>query len=185
MKSNFNRFPSYFCLALLSLLASECRAAALTDGSSSTLSIALSSSENLSVVANATTYTFSSNQNFTNGGVTNASDFSAFGTTTLTLQASGIARYSTLIQITDSSGASSNTAVTFNTSINNTYSNNITIALTNAGAGAITFSGATNFTGSNALNASTTKNIACNACAVIGTNTGNLTLTANPTGTTA
>jgi hypothetical protein len=66
--------------------------AVLSDSGTSTLSIALAASENLAIVSNGTSYTLSSNQNFTNGGVSNTGDFSGFGTTSFTLQSSGISR---------------------------------------------------------------------------------------------
>src|SRR5690242_12869331 len=53
---------------------------AVLSDSGGILAIALGANENLGIVANASTYTFSSNQTFTNGGVSNpAVDFSAFG----------------------------------------------------------------------------------------------------------
>jgi len=153
--------------------------ATLSDAGTSTLSIALAPSENLAIVSNGSTYTFSSNLNFTNSGVANTADFSSFGTTSLTLQSSGITRYTTAISITDTSGASANDTVTFKDSGVNSYANNFNVALTNSGAGSIAFTGATSFTGSNALSASTSDLIVANSGSSITTVSGGITLSAN------
>ena len=159
--------------------------ATLSDMGTSTLSIALAASENLAIVSNGTTYTFSSNMNFTNGpanngvnGVANAGDFSGFGSNSLTLNASGIALYTTAISITDTSGASANDTVTFSGSVGNSYANNFNVALTNAGAGDITFNGASSFTGTAALTASTTGAVTIASGARITQAAGTLSLTA-------
>ncbi len=152
--------------------------ATLSDGGASTLSIALAANENIAIVSNGTTYTFSSNLNFTNGGVANTGDFSGFASKSLTLNASGIARYTTAISITDTSGASANDTATFNTSGANSYANHFVIALTSAAAGSISFNGTTAFSGANTLSASTTDFISVNSGATVQTNSGSLTLTA-------
>src|SRR5207249_3083044 len=89
-------------------------------------------------------YTFSSNQAFTAAGATDPANqgtaFSGFGTTILTL--SGLAQYGTGIVITDTG---SNASVLFADSANNSYSNNITVTLSNASAGAVSFSGQSSF----------------------------------------
>ena len=69
--------------------------ATISDGGTSALSFALAPSENLTIVSNGSTYTFTSNLNFTNGGVVSGSDFSGFLTKSLTLNASGVSRYTT------------------------------------------------------------------------------------------
>src|SRR5262249_40101120 len=107
---------------------------------------------------NASTYTLTTNQSFTNGGLSNGADFSSFGNSTITLQASGIARYSTLINITDSNGASSSTTVTFNNSGANAYTNSFSVSLTNATPGLTSFSGSSSF-GVNNLQITTIQNI--------------------------
>jgi autotransporter-associated beta strand protein len=150
--------------------------AVLSDNGAGTLAIALGANENLSITANASTYTLTSNQNFTNGGVSNVVDFSDFGNTSLTLQASGIARYSTLINVTDASGANANATVTFSDSGINNYTNNFTINLSNAAAGQITFNGNSNF-GSFNLNATTTSDILVSVTSVSSTS-GVIALTA-------
>lgn len=59
--------------------------AAFTD-SGSTLMINLGTGEQLTVVSNGTTYTFQTNQIFSDGGVADpTNDFSAFGGSTITL----------------------------------------------------------------------------------------------------
>src|SRR5262245_5388529 len=69
------------------------------------LTIALGTNDDFAIVSSGTSYTFSSTQVMTNGGVADPSDFSAFGGTSVTLLSSGLARYST-ISIVDASGAS-------------------------------------------------------------------------------
>ncbi len=164
---------------LLEQLEDRVVLATLMDGGTSGLSIALAPNENLAVVSSGSTYTFSSNLDFTNGGVANTGDFSSFGGTSLTLNASGIARYTTAIDITDTSGASANDTVTFNDSGVNSYANNFNVALTNSAAGAIAFNDATRFTGSNALSASTSDLIVANPGSSITTDSGGITLSAN------
>jgi hypothetical protein len=153
--------------------------ATLTDGGTGTLSFALAPNESMAIVSNGSTYTFSSNQSFTNGGVTNTGDFSSFGSTSLTLLASGVARYTTAISITDTSGASANDTVTFNGSGANSYANNFNVALANPAAGPISFNGTSSFSGASTLTATTTDFIAVNSGATVQTSSGNLTLSAN------
>jgi hypothetical protein len=78
--------------------------AAVSDGGSSNLSIVLGANENLAIIANGSSYTFSSNQNFTATTGANpanqATAFNGFSTPTLTLTSTGISQYSA-IQITD------------------------------------------------------------------------------------
>ncbi len=126
--------------------------AMVSDSGTTILTLALDPGENLSIVSNGSTYTFSSNLNFnldsTRGGVANGSDFSAFGTTSLSLNASGISRYIAEISITDTTSTSSSASdtVTFNDSNANSYANNFNINLSNAAAGpSIIFNGTTTF----------------------------------------
>ncbi len=133
--------------------------ATVTDGGTSTLSIVLGTNESLAIMSNGSTYTFTSNQSITNGGVANPSDFSGFGSPSLMLLASGIARYTTAISITDSGPGDT---VTFDDSGTNTYANNFTVALGDPAAGQITFNGSSTFSGSNALSASTTADVVIN-----------------------
>src|SRR5262249_23685510 len=67
----------------------------LTDGGTATLTIHLdSATEALGVVSNTTTYTFTTNSAFTDGGVADpTNDFDAFGLATITLKAPGLGRY--------------------------------------------------------------------------------------------
>src|SRR5262245_24827667 len=93
-------------------LFAECledrRLLAAVSESGTTLNIALNTSENLGIVSNGSSYNFTSNQSFTNGGGLSSpgTDFSAFGSSSLVLQSAGLARYST-ISITDVGGAGS------------------------------------------------------------------------------
>ena len=94
------------------------------------MTLTLAANEQLGIVANATTYTFtSSNSTFTTTSATDpanqATAFSAFGAASLTLNTP--AQYST-INITDSAAGAS---VVFNNSGANAYSNNFTIGLHN------------------------------------------------------
>src|SRR5262245_27285474 len=72
--------------------------ATVTDGGSTTLRIVLDKADDvLAVISNGPTYEFGHNVNtFVNGGVANPADFSAFGATKLRMNASGLARYSTI-----------------------------------------------------------------------------------------
>ncbi len=149
--------------------------ATVSDGGGTTLTISLATDEDLAVVSNGTTYSFSSDMNFTKGVVANVGDFSAFGGTSLTLEASGLARYNT-VSVVDSG---TNSTVTFSNSGGNKYADQFTVLLANASAGAITFNGATAFDGSNSLSASTTKNIVVSSGSSVSTVGGNLTLEAN------
>ncbi|MEK6262351.1 MAG: hypothetical protein AABP62_27450, partial [Planctomycetota bacterium] len=156
--------------------------AAVSDGGGTTLTIELAANEDLAVVSNGATYTFSSDMNFTDGGVANAAaDFSVFGGTSLTLQASGLTQYST-VSIID---VGTNSTVTFNPSGANTLSDIFSVVLDDAGAGAIVFNGATAFTGTNSLSVSTSKNILLNSGSSVMTVNGGITLSANAAGTTA
>ncbi len=157
-------------------LEERCLLAAVSD-SGTDLTISLEANENLAVVSNGSTYAFTSNTFFSNGGVSSTGDFSTFGSFSLmlTLQASGLTRYST-VNIVD---GGSTATVTFNTSGANTYTDSFNVVLDHASAGAITFNGATVFAGSNSLSASTAKNIAVNSGASVTTANGNLTLFAN------
>ena len=148
--------------------------AALTDGGTSTLTINLNNAnEVLGIVSNGGTYAFTSTNNFTNGGVANAADFSAFGATNLTLQVSGLATYSAISIVDSATGAS----VNFNNSAANAYSDNFSITLDDAAAGAISFSGTSSF-GASSLSASTSRNITVGGTSLNFTS-GNLNLTAN------
>ncbi len=150
----------------------------ISDSGTGQLTIALAASQTLTVVATSSGYKFTSNQIFAPFSLSDPANqgtaFAGFGTTTLNLSAAGIAQYTTGITIND---AGSGTAVTFNDSGTNAYGNNFNIALTNAGAGAITFNGNSTFGAFN-LQATTTHNIAVNAGAITSSS-GNITLQAN------
>ena len=138
-------------IALAEMLEQRALLAAVSDGGGTTLTISLGTGEDFAVVSNGTTYTFSVDTSFTNGGVASTSDFSSFGSTSLTLNASGLTRYST-INIIDSS-ATSGVTVTFNDSGANAYSDAFNVTLSKT-LDTISFDGASDF-GSNVLSATT------------------------------
>jgi len=125
--------------------------AGVTD-SGTALQIDLDSGEQLNITPAGTTYEFNvAGFTFTNGGVANAADFSGFTTNTLTLEASGLARYDT-IQITDSAA---DAKVLFTNSGGNAFSDSFHITLDDgarsasvqfANNGMISFAGATGIT---------------------------------------
>jgi len=137
--------------------------ATFLDESATTLKIVLGINESLTVMAAGNSYQFGANSSIEDGGVANPADFSAFGGTSLTVKASGLARYDT-IHIQDGDGFK-NASVTFNDSGGNAYSDNFTIELDHLlttpaeSAGSIAFFGQSDFGAFN-LNASTSKNIA-------------------------
>jgi hypothetical protein len=155
--------------------------ATLSDAGTAILAIVLKANENLAIVSNGTSYTFTSNQAFTaTSGANPANQGTAFGglgTKTLVLTNTGLLQYGAAIKITDS-GA--NATVTFNDSGTNAYANNFTVGLTNAGT--IDFNGTSNFGAFNLL-AVTTRNIFLNrngvTHSVLQSGSGNLTLLAN------
>ncbi len=153
--------------------------ATISDGGTAALSIVLGASENLTIVSNGSSYTFTSNQNFTaNTGTDPAGHATAFGgigTMTLTLTSVGIAQYATGINITD---AGAGDTVNFNNSGANSYGNNFNVTQSNAGAGGIGFRGTSNFGAFNLL-ASTTLGITANSGSDLSSSSGNLTLLAN------
>lgn len=151
--------------------------AGVSDGGGTTLTIDLAASESLQVVSNGTSYTFTSNQNFTDTGVAEPGDFAGFGATTLTLN--DLAQYDTINVIDSGAGAT----VTFNDSGANSYTETINVTLDDAAAGTITFNGASPFSGSAALDASTTRNIVLNSGSSLTTVNGGITLDANSAGT--
>ena len=157
---------------LLEALEGRALLATLSDAASATLTINLAANESLTVASNGGSYTLSSNQALTNGGVAQTADFSAFGGTSITLN--DLAQYST-VRIIDS-GA--NASVTFNNSSANQYSDNIEVLLDDAGANA-TFIGSTSLSGSNTLSIDVSRRIHVIPGASAITANGNLTLRAN------
>jgi hypothetical protein len=148
--------------------------ATLTEPNGTTLLITLdNANEALTVVSNGTTYSFGSSNNFVDGGVSNAGDFTGFGTTALALNASGLARYS-LIRVEDSAAGAS---VAFNDSGLNAYSDAFQVALDGGSAG-VAFNGASIF-GANALSVQTDRNITVNGGATVSTSDGGITLEGN------
>src|SRR5262245_17553417 len=109
-------------------LESRTLLASVSDGGGAALTLALNTNESLAIVASGSTYVFSTNQTFANGGVAAAaSDFSAFGGASLTLRAPGLNRYD-LISIVDTG---TNASVTFNNSGANNYSDTLFVSLDN------------------------------------------------------
>ena len=119
--------------------------ATVSDGGTASLSIVLGTNENLAIIANHSSYSFSSNQSFTIASDADPANqgtaFSGFNSTHLTLTATGIAQYGT-ITISD---AGSGDTVTFNDSGANSYLNSFAVALTNASAGGVVFNGSSTF----------------------------------------
>ncbi len=153
--------------------------ATLSDGGTAALSIAIGANENLAIVSNGSSYTFTSNQAFTSTSAADpanqAAAFAGFGGQSLTLTSTGLAQYATGINIVDT-GA--NATVTFNDSGANGFGNNFNVSLSNAGAGTIGFHGKSSFSTFN-LRATTTRNIMLNPSADVSSTTGNITLRAN------
>src|SRR5262245_9538489 len=107
-------------------LESRTLLASVSDGGGTAVTFSLSTNEALAIVSNGTSYTFSTNQTFANGGVAAAaSDFSAFGGASLTLRAPGLNRY-VLISIVDTG---TNASVTFNNSGASNYSDSFFVSL--------------------------------------------------------
>jgi hypothetical protein len=178
-KTNGTRRRSGRIRPMLEALEDRLAPATVSDGGTAALKIVLGANENLAIVSDGTSYTFTSNKNFTAASASNPANgttaFSGFDTMNLTLTSAGLAQYATGVNISD---AGANATVTFNDSGTNSYANNFTISLTNVAAGAITFNGKTDFGAFN-LQATTTHNLIVNSGAVLESSTGNLTLTAN------
>ena len=66
----------------------------------------LAANESVTVVSDSTSYSFVSNQLFSDSGVIDASHFGGFGGSSLTLNSSGLAHYSTISIIDSGAGAS-------------------------------------------------------------------------------
>ena len=171
----------------------------LTDGGTSTLTIALANNEAFGIqaagglsVASAGggasyTFTLSGTGTFANGGVADPADFNSFGGDSLTLNAAGLARYTT-IDITDadvSVGATS-TSVNMLDSQGAAYSTNINITMNqNPEPGDVQIR-SSSFTSSAGLDVETTGRIAVfNASQTYGiqTQSGVITLDAGTAGT--
>jgi hypothetical protein len=173
-RSRWNRFIPH-----LEHLENRLAPATVSDGGTATLTVVLGNNENLAIVSNGSTYTFSSDQKLTNGGVASNGDFSGFDSRSLTLKASAIARYTTAISIMDSGAGDT---VTFNDSGDtHSYANNFTVTL-NSGSNGITFDGQSHF-GANNISATTDQDIVLNNDAVLDATSGNITLQANMAGT--
>ena len=147
--------------------------AVLTEQTANTLLITLNNAnEQLGIVSNGTTYTFTSTNSFTESGLASpATDFSAFGTTTLTETATGLARYTTVDVVDSATG----TSVAFNDSAANSYSSNFGVTLSKGSAG-ITFNGTSNFA-AGTLSARTDQAIIVNG--TLQSTSGAITLSAN------
>ena len=133
------------------------------------LTLTLAANEAVGIVANNSTYTL----NLTSGTWSGTDDgnVSGNGTATLTVQETAF----TQVNLTDTGAG---TSVAFNDSGSNSYASSFDIALSNAGAGAITFNGASSFTGTAALTASTTGAVTIASAATLTQAAGTLSLTA-------
>jgi hypothetical protein len=145
-----------------------------------TLLFSLEANEQLGIVSNGTSYTFTSSSSmFTPAGATDpanqATAFSGFLTNTLTLTAAGLAQYGT-VAVTDTAAGAS---VVFNDSGANGFSTNFAIDLHDSPAvQGLTFNGASSF-GPFSLNANVDTEIAVGPLASLSTSDGGITLQAN------
>ncbi len=128
-----------------------------------TLTIALAANEALTVKSNETSYLFSSNQTFSNASVAAASDFSAFAQSTLTLNSSGLARYSN-IKITD---AAAGARVTFADSGVSRYFDSINVTLDSGSTAPLVWEGRSSFAAGQGINVSTQGAIVVGAAALV------------------
>ncbi len=133
----------------------------------------LSANEGLTLSSAGGNYSFISNQTFVNGGVSQVADFSAFSSSTLSLN--DLAQYSA-INIFD---ADANASVTFANSGSNSFASGIAVVLDHPAAGSIVFEGTTALSGSNYLSVSTSRNIEVHSGASVSTFDGSLSLLAN------
>lgn len=125
----FNLYSAILLVIVWTIPTTTAQSASVSDGGTATLTINLSAGETLTAVSNGTTYTFTlSAGTFTNGGVSDTAEFSAFGAISITLQASGLTRYST-IQFVDSGMG---TAAAFGNSGANVFSDVFSITLDEA-----------------------------------------------------
>ncbi len=156
----------------------------VSDGGTSTLTIALADNETFGIQALGSTYQFTLSGGaftFVDGGVASTGDFSAFGGGSLTLQASGIARYDT-IRIVD---VGTNTDVDLIDSGGNGYSETVTIALDNNPKDEAIQIRESSFSGSAGLIASATANIRLISGESITTGDGPVSLTGDNSGRAA
>ena len=156
----------------------------------STLTITLdNNSETLGISSAGGSYAITSSSPFVNGGVT-AGRVSAFGGTSASITAAGLAAYNT-IQIVDGLGIQG-TRVTFNDSGANVYSDSFIVNLsqdTDVGAGesrSVLFLGASSF-GAGSLHVTTLRDIVVGEFAptTLSTSSGGISLNANTAGTTS
>ena len=139
--------------------------------------------EQVGIVSNGTSYTLS-----LTGGTwvgTNTARVTGNGTTTLSVTTAGLAAFN-LVNITDSA---QNTAVNFNNSGANAYSDSFTVTLDNDTSVSVSevsvlFSGTSAFGASN-LTVNTTRNIQLDSGAGLTTTSGNINFQANAGGSTA
>src|SRR5262249_37090154 len=144
-----------------------------SESSAVTLLITLDrAGESLSVVSNNSSYTFGSNANFNNGGVSVPGNFVGFGTGTLTVNNVATYQYRPVMIINTSIG----TTVAFNDSSANAYSDAFIVQLNN-GSGGVSFSGASAFAAGNLI-------VTCDATITDAVGTSlSVTGTANLSGT--
>ncbi|NQV25070.1 MAG: FG-GAP repeat protein, partial [Rhodopirellula sp.] len=137
--------------------------------SGTTLIIDLGASESVDVVSNGSSYTLTSNFNWSGFDSLNVE---GDGTTTLTVTSFGLSTFDT-ITIDDSGSA---TSVSFSDSSSNNYEDTFSILLDDASAGGITFSGSTVFSGSASLSASTTQTVSVSTSSLLQTLGGDILL---------
>ena len=140
-----------------------------------TLNLSLGANDQVSISSrgNAYSLTLANSQTWTGA---NDADVIGVGTSTLTVTPTGIAAFTSAINIYDS-GSSGGDAVTFADSGSSGYANNFAITLSNSTAG-LTFSGSTSFSGAAAISATSSGGIAINSGAGIITASGAVSLIA-------
>lgn len=138
------------------------------------LSLEIGANEDVGIVANADTYTFTITGGTASWTGTDSPNVTGNSGAALTVTTAGQVVFNT-VNITD---FAANASATFNNSSGN-YTDAFSITLDEVGAGGITFAGASNFTGaSGTLTADTTDAITVNAAASVTQDTGTLSLTA-------
>ncbi len=116
-----------------------------------TLNIALSANESVTLRSTGSTYALTSNDTFFDGGVANPSEFSAFGTGSLTILATALARYDRL-NITDAAA----NRITFEDSGANVYGDSIVVRFDNSVSTNVLFNGKTSLAAGRSMDVMTT-----------------------------
>ena len=126
----------------------------LSDGGTSTLTIALADNEAFGIQSLGSTYdlTLSGTGTFANGGVASTSDFGSFGADNIAINASGVGRYSKII-IDDASTTTTN--VDLVDSAANSYAASLDVEMNKSGSPAAVQIRSTSFSGSAGLTVNT------------------------------